>query len=124
MIVLLAGCTRQELPPAAPHRVVVRISVSTQSQDLSAQREYTSPEKMGAVLGYLRLLRPSSKASVNPQHVKGEMYYITLTNSDGSQITYQQKADRYFLNRDGDWVVIDPGFGARLPELLENLTSD
>ena len=122
---ILTGCTYYA-PPGENHpvRVVTRVDV-TVSQEGSLKRfHYRQAEKVGAILGYLRRLKPDQFAPISADTFRTDAYEIRLTLSDGSQSVYHQIYDEYLQKNGGQWQRIDRTQGGSLPKLLSDLPSD
>lgn len=113
---LLCGCQAQKGPT---NRLVTRVDI----QDASgARRTYTHPEKMKALLTYLRLLHPAG--IVSPDGVTGAATQIRFTYADGFQTEITQRGRAYFLGEDRTWRAIDPAFAAALEALVHMMPPD
>ncbi len=119
--ILLGGCqVRATEQPAVPVRVVTQIDIEA-AHDPALQRCYTAPQKLEAVLSYLRLLR--FRGSASALEVRGERFDIRIRYSDGSSRTVFQFGRQYLRRSDG-WEYIDPAQGRLLQVLLQHLPSD
>ena len=125
MLLMLCGCHSAEptgtLPPG---RVVVQIRVLYQNGQLQTYREYSSTEKMRAILNYLRWIDPYGTPKEDPETVEGSLFRIEMVFSDDSRKVYLQKADRYMLVEGHDWKYIDPKNAMTLGTMLGKMESD
>ena len=74
---------------------------------------------MRSVLLYLRLLKPYGKpveVAENPE----DLYFISISLSDGQTHFYRQAAHKYFSKENGPWKSIDPGKATQLYGILRN----
>ena len=111
---LLCGCNRSETPIGPMCRVVNQVQVTATVQGQIYEKVYTEPEKMEAVLCYLRLLKKGKWADIDPDSFRSDSYVITLFYSDGQHTTYRQLHSDFLQINDGRWQKID---GAKI-ELL------
>ncbi len=113
---LLCGCQAQKGPT---NRLVTRVDI----QDASGvQHTYTHPEKMKALLTYLRLLHPTG--IVSPDSVSGAATHIRFTYADGFQTEITQRGGAYFRGEDRTWRAVNPAFAAALEALLHMMPPD
>lgn len=124
-VLLLCGCRLMAVPdPLTPVVTQIHTEKSDRQEPLAhSVHTAVTNEDTSQILTYLRLVKPQAEAPVNPELVKGPMYTITLQRSDGSTVTYRQKAEKYFCTPEGCWHRIDPSLGACLEYLLESLMS-
>lgn len=122
---LFSGCT-YSVPAEHAHvdRVVTQVTITATQGGKSLVYQYTDPDKMGAVLTYLRTLDATRSAPIAPETFRTPSYQIQLTLSDGSQTIYRQLHDSYLQKNDGPWHMIDPPKGATLLPLLRLMPSD
>lgn len=117
------GCHAKPLPPQPLCRVVTRIDITCQQQDVRIHRRYTDFQKMQWVLIYLRLAEPKYTPQPKAQQL-GDIYEIRLLFSDASTRIYRQTSHRY-LSLDGrPWQAIEPSYAAGLYALMRALPSD
>ena len=121
---LFSGCVRRPQEEPGEFRVVVGVTLQYENGPISAQRVYTSENKMQQVLDYLRLIDPYGTPQENPESAPGSNYRITLYFSDGSQTDYFQKSDRYMLRAGDSWKKIDPARAEELGRIMGQLPSD
>lgn len=119
--VLVAPRSAGKKPACA---VVTRAELSCTYNEHQLERLYTSQEKLGAVLTYLRLLDPMPAQDTDPEMLAGERYRILLTLSDGSQRLYLQHSYRYLSADRNPWQAIDDTYSRDLYTLMEKLPSD
>ena len=126
VVVMFSGCGRkvQQLPTRPALRFVVGVEVTYREGDTALRWQYTSHEKVEAVLLYLRTLSPLGQVKVDPQRVEGEHYEIILQYSDNSHIYYYQHTDKYLSKDFKPFEQIDPKQGRKLWLLLEQMPSD
>ena len=121
LLIALSGCTGKKPPQSG--RVVTKIDVACTKDDVQHLLAYRQPQKIEAVLNYLRCVKYRGKPESNPEALPGELYEITVTNSDGTNRIYRQKENRY-LYRGGSWETIDPNWGNYLFLLLKLMPGD
>lgn len=122
---LLAGCTPGGHSAQSPScRLVEQIDVEFENGPIRVSRLYTDPEKMRRILNYLRLLSPSGLANENPDNRPGSHFRITLFHSDGCKRFYEQRADRFFSENNGPWMLINPQKAQELSLILGEMESD
>jgi hypothetical protein len=122
---LLSGCT-YAAPPGENHgsRVVQQVEITVYSDGQQRIHRYSDDQKMGAVLQYIRALKPSASVPIAPDTFRTDAYRITLRLSDGTQRIYHQLYDVYLMEDGGLWRGIDPSRGATLRQLLMLMESD
>lgn len=120
---IIPGCRKKNSVDTS-YRAVTQIDIVTKQQDALLRRHYTDPQKMQSVLVYLRLLTPTGKPEVNPEHLTDDMFLVALTFSDGSNTYYRQTGHRYVSKDDGSWFSIAPEHAVRLYELMAHTPSD
>lgn len=121
----LCGCTHYA-PPGENHpvRVVTRIDVTGTQEGILRRYSYSTPDKMRAILSYIRSLEPDRFTPITPDTFRSDAYEIVLIQSDGSKTIYHQIYDEYLQKNDGPWQAIDKARGGSLPQLLALLPSD
>jgi len=122
--ILLCGCSRLQMAPQQPKRLVTGVTVFYENDRVHFSRRYTSDSKIQQILSYLRLIDPKGAASGNPETLPGGMYTITLLYADGNQLIYRQKNNNYMQVGDGRWKIIDSQKAEWLSRLLEKTESD
>ena len=118
--IFLGGCDN----PKIMCRYVTQVDICCDHKGIPIRRSYTSEDKMGAVLMYLRLLEVSNTPSIDPDAIPADVYEITLSLSDGQKRTYSQKDHRYFRKPASGWQSIPPEQAARLYALMRHFGSD
>ena len=121
LLITLSGCGSKK--PAESSRVVTKIDITCTQNDVQHLLAYRQPKKIEAVLNYLRCVKYRGKPESNPEDLPGELYEITITNSDGTNRIYRQKENAY-LYRSGSWEKIDPNWGNYLFLLLKLMPGD
>ena len=122
---LCTGCGRRVPTTTVPtHRVVTGIDITFQNGPLYVRRIYTHPEKMSAILHYLRFIDPYGTPQEPPESVTGSDFYIVLSFSDGGQKLYRQHADRYMQVDGGEWKRIDIKKALELSRIVSYMRSD
>ena len=121
---IISGCSKNDTPANPLCRVVTRVDISCQHENILIQRHYTQNEKMESVLLYLRLLKPLGKPQTDPDSIDAEIFEITVHLSDGKQRIYRQKAHRYFSQQTRPWETIDPQQASMLYSIMRHLPSD
>ena len=121
----LTGCTHYA-PPGENHpvRVVTQVDVTATQDGRLNHYRYRDPEKMVAILQYLRKIKPIRTSPITPDTFRTDAYQIVLTMSDGTEATYHQIYDSYLQKNNGPWQAIENPFGSSLPQLLQALPSD
>lgn len=122
---MLTGCTYYA-PPGENHpvRVVTSVDVTATEQGTLHRFHYKDPEKVQAILGYLRRLNPDFSTPITPDTFRTDAYEIRLNLSDGTQTVYHQIYDEYLQKNGGPWKSIDRVQGGTLLQLLSELPSD
>ena len=123
LLFLCTGCTSQKAEPEG-YRVVTQIDVYYHKDPLVAEGTFTAPEKMQKILYYLRRISPYGTPKDDPEQVQGSDFYITLSYSDQTKKTYQQRDDRFMRINDGPWKRIDPKRAPMLRQILSTISSD
>ena len=125
MCLLLTGCS-YAAPQNENHpvRVVVQIDVTASEDGQITHYRYTHPEKLSAVLYYLRLVEPDLSAVITPETFRTDAYRITLHLSDGTQTVYHQLHSEYLQMGNGAWRKIDSARGGALVRILKELPPD
>ena len=126
LMIALCGCSSQPTPmdAAPPPRFVTQVDVVCQNGPQSLTRQYTSPEKIGSMLLYLRLLHPIGNADTDPELLTGNIFKITVHLSDGKQHVYYQQSDRYLSKDLQPWQQIEEKYADNLEPLLQSMSSD
>ena len=117
----LTGCKKQTIPP---YNLATGIEITCQHKDLLIERNYTSQEKMKAVLTYLRVLKPRGLAETDPVSLKKDIYKIQVQLSDGKTHIYQQTAHQYFKGHGRPWMHISAEAAKGLYDILSRYESD
>lgn len=126
VLFIFSGCSRIHTPDeTSPDlRMVTRVDVACTRDGETIRRSYTAPEKLEAMLLYLRLLDPQGRADTNPEELVGTASEITLHFSNGQNRVYRQRGDR-FLSKDAEpWQNIDREHAEKLYPLLLLMDSD
>ena len=121
-LLFLPGSAAQRPKPSLP--VVCRVEVDCRQGAVHQYRRYTSGEKMGWVLNFMRMQKNLGKPEEDPETVPGDSYTVYVHLTDGRQRVYCQQADRYLQPEGEDWQKIDPKWGGCLYYLLQTLPSD
>lgn len=122
LCIFLSGCTRKT--PAVPNNVAVRADIFCTQSDKTYQLTYEHPQKLEAILNYLRTLRYQGNPETSPEQLSGDRFEIRLTMSDGSVRTHRLQ-DYAYLRRNGkEWEKIDPLQGRSLVLLLKLMPED
>lgn len=124
--VMLSDCaSRTPQPEPAPLcRVVTDISVMAVTEEAITSFHYTSPDKMEAVLNYLRLTHPRQSQDIAPETFRANIYTVTLSLSDGHTVTYRQISESYLQRDFGPWQPIRPSGGWSMEAILAHFPSD
>lgn len=120
-LVLCTGCRSAGKPEAPLCRVVTQVRITRESGGENRSVVYTDQESMGAVLSYLRRLRPYYMADPRVPEPRVCRYQITLDYSDGTQHVYHQLDSSFFQDSSGIWKQIDEKLGKDLTLLFEEL---
>ena len=122
--VIMCGCAKNNTKTHPFCRVVTRVDITCQHEDLLIRRHYTDTQKMESVLIYLRLLKPLTISVADAEGVDADIYEITVHLSDGVRRVYRQKAHRYISKDFRAWKDVDPGHAAQLYALMRHYPSD
>ena len=117
-------CCRSKEQPQPVNRAITDITVTYLNGSLQARLQYTAPEKIRAILNYLRWISPYGKPAEDPEQVEGHLFQIAVVFSDGSQKVYLQKADRYMQIDGAGWMTIDPEKALTLNKIVAEMKSD
>lgn len=117
----LTGCKKQTIPP---YNLATGIEVTCQHKDVLIRRNYTSQEKMKAVLTYLRVLNPRGLAETDPVSLNKDIYKIRVQLSDGQTHTYKQTAHQYFKGHGKPWMHISAEDAVGLYAIMARYESD
>ncbi len=117
LLCCLAGCARRPAAQAI-HPVVTGIEIAVEEKGHRENLRFDTDSQTSPVLNYLRTLRLSAPAAVNPEHVAGTMYTFTLELSDGSRQIMRQKGSKYFMDKDGVWYAVATYSEAKLDGVL------
>ncbi len=121
----LCGCCWENRgQSASAYRVITEIQAVYQNNTMEVRRQFFAPEKLQAIVNYLRRIDPYGAPYENPEQVEGRSYILTLCYSDGSIRRYHQHADRYLRQDDGPWKRIDPQQSLELSGLFGMMGSD
>ena len=121
---IISGCTQEHPKTTTSHGIVVGIDIYCQHSDSMFIRNYTDPEKLEAVLTYLRLLQPVGPAPLSSDAKKAASYKIVVHLQDGTHRTHLQQSDCFAALDQTHWGVIDRSLGQQLPLLMALLPSD
>ena len=122
LCIFLSGCARKT--PAAPNSVVVRADIICTQSERTYQLTYQHPQKLEALLNFLRTLRYQGSPETSPETLSGDRFEIQFTMSDGSVRTHRIQ-DYAYLRRNGkEWEKIDPLQGRSLVLLLKLMPQD
>ena len=121
----LGGCCRESQGQrASAYHIITEIQAVYQNDGIEVRRQFFAPEKLQAVVDYLRRIDPYGVPYENPEQVSGRNYILTLHYSDGSVRRYHQRADRYLRQDDGPWKRIDPQQALELSGLFGMMGND
>lgn len=123
-VLLFPGCSPNERADPIPDRIVTGIDIYCQKPTCTVTRRYTHPEKIEAILTYLRLLRPIGPTVPTEEARQGDLYEIVVHLNDGGHRIHRQRADSFAITRRPFWGVIDRELGNKLPFLMALLPSD
>lgn len=108
-LLFLSGCCR--VPASgdpSPYRVITGVQVLYENGAMQTQKQFFAESSIRHILDYLRYIDPYGFPREDPEQVAGRDYHITLIYSDGSQLIYHQRADRFMRIDGGPWKRIDP----------------
>ncbi len=108
------------LSPVKPesHGLVTRVEIQGQVEEQSISRQYTKPEKMEAVLDYLRTLKSQEQPKLDPERLDVPSTRITVYSSTGTPKLYLQRGDTWVSKNYGPWRTVPQSKGEKLYELL------
>ncbi len=121
-LLTLSGCVGKKPPQSG--RVVTKIDVACTQDNAQHLLTYQQPQKIEAVLNYLRCVKYRGKPESDPETLPGMLYEITVTNSDGTNRVYRQKENAYLCRNGRTWEKIDPMQGRSLWLLLKLMPED
>lgn len=116
----LYGCQQKQLRC----RYVTQVDIHCDHRGTPIHRTYTTQDKMGAVLMYLRLLDTTSPAELDPEATAADAYQIRVALSDGSSRDYMQKGHRYLFDPITGWHNIPAAQATKLYSLMQYFESD
>lgn len=119
-----AGCGNKQRPVAASSRIVTGIDVYCQKPHGQLKRHYRQPEKIKAVLHYIRLLNPNGPTPVSQEAMQGDFYEIVVHLHDGGMRIHRQRADTFAALHRRYWGRIDRSLGMQLARILALLPGD
>ena len=123
-VLMLSGCNSNEQGDRIPDRIVTGIDIYCQKPTCTVTRRYTHPDKIEAILTYLRLLHPIGPVTPTEEARQGDLYEIVVHLNDGGHRIHRQQADSFAFTRRPFWGVIDRQLGNKLPFLMALLPSD
>ncbi len=119
--IIMCGCGANHAKTV--YRAVTQVDIVTKYEDQLIHRHYNTSEKMRPVLLYLRLLKPLGKP-VSVSESEDDIYFISISLSDGARHYYRQAAHKYFSKGNGPWKNVDPKDAAMLYSILSRFPSD
>ena len=120
----LHGCGFQAPGYTAPSRIVSAVDICCRRASGSISRHYEKPEKVEAVLHYIRMLDPNGPTPVTEEALKNDLYEITVHLQDGGTRTHLQRGDTFAALHRRYWGTIDRSVGLRLGHILTLLPDD
>ena len=120
---LLGGCTTKPVKQSTV-RVVTQIAVTASHNNEITQKVFQKPEKMEAILNYLRLLDPYLPSKYEAETFRSDAFEIIVHYSDGNHTTYHQIYHDYLKTDSGAWLRINSVYGSKLLSILENMPTD
>ena len=117
LILAFSGCQQ---PSGQICRVVVRMEISGQHQDVRFTKNYTDSQTMEAVLHCLRIMPSRNKAKPTMQSASRNYFVITLHLSDGDAHTYILAAHRFFKAPTAPWVETNPEIASKFYNILRD----
>lgn len=119
-----AGCSNSNSIRTTSSRVVTGVDVYCQKPHGQLTRRYRQPEKVEAMLHYIRLLDPNGPATVSQEAMQGDFYEIVVHLQDGDMRIHRQRADTYAALHRRYWGQIDRSLGMQLARILALLPGD
>ena len=120
----LVGCNKAGTHSPASSRIVTGIDVYCQKPHGQLKRHYRQPEKVKAVLHYIRLLNPNGPTPVSQEAMQGDFYEIVVHLHDGGMRIHRQRADTFAALHRRYWGRIDRSLGMQLARILALLPGD
>lgn len=117
---LLSGCKKAAEKPV---HYVTKIEISGTHLGEPLNRVYTDPEKMTAVLTYLRRLEVQNRTVFVPGWLVDSTCRITVHTSGSESTTYLQEG-AYCSEDARTWRRISPDQAEALYSVVENMESD
>ena len=121
---ILPGCAGSRDPYIPPSRVVSSVDIYCQKPSGNLSRHYTDPEKIEAILHYVRLLDPNGPTPVTEDAAQSASYEIVVHLQDGGIRIHRQQGDSFAALHRRYWGRIDRSLGLRLGHMLTLLPSD
>ena len=116
LAILLCGCAMPKTQAHQP-RLVTKMQIAWKDATLTL----TQPEKIEAVLSYLRLLPYKQMSIPDPILLESPGVEITLTYLDGRKRYILQKGANYISRDKGPFGPINGKIGSQLLSVLESL---
>lgn len=120
----LPGCGRKPSGHTAPNRIVSSVDIHCQRASGTISRHYEKPEKIEAVLHYIRMLDPNGPTPITEDALHSDLYQIIVHLQDGGTRTHQQRGETFAALHRRYWGKIDQSVGLRLGHILTLLPSD
>ena len=124
VLLFLNGCAFPAEGYTAPSRIVSSVDIRCQRSSGAISRHYEKPEKVEAVLHYVRMLNPNGPTELTQDDLENDFYQITVHLQDGGTRTHQQRGDTFAALHRRYWGRIDRSVGLRLGHILTLLPSD
>ena len=121
LIICFCGCQKRE---STHSNLVTSIEVTCHHNGRVLVRNYQKPDKISAILNYLRSQIYRGRATVDPERLPGDKFLLILRYSDGHTAKIIQRANGYLSRNYHRWEKIDSKRASRLYPLLLAIPED
>lgn len=123
-VLSLVGCKKAGTHSPASSRIVTGIDIYCQKPNGQLSRQYRQPEKIQAILHYIRLLDPNGPTPVSEEAMQGDLYEIVVHLRGGGKRIHRQRSDSFAALHHRYWGRIDRSLGMQLARILALLPGD
>ena len=120
----LPGCDNSSRDHVAPSRIASSVDIFCKRPSGIIRRHYEKPEKIEAVLHYVRMLDPNGPVEISDDVIREDYYEIVVHVYDGGARTHRQHGNTYAALHRRYWGKIQQSVGLRLGHIMALLPSD